>query len=316
MYCVSVVVPIDEENKCMVLNIHDIRVSRHKDAHPEDSDGPEDIGLSSEEEAEGMEENISIARKYHQGPGPAPTPAAPPAPRATSTDTGTSTTDPEVATLQVPVAALQQVQEMIGKILGGEAPAAGLFQHAPQPSAGTDQGAPFSIPKPKRGEKKCSVCQRAFWSTTSLRQHVKTHTGEQKHTCPNPGCGRLLSSKRSLETHLQTCQKEKTHFCKHKDCKKLFATKAGLKAHSLTHKTLPKNKSVCSGCGKGGFTREKSLKDHFRYCDGNPEKVGPFPCLVPGCPRGPAKPFRHTRNLNVHMKEAHDFDPKHAGSDI
>ena len=104
-----------------------------------------------------------------------------------------------------------------------------------------------------------------------------------------------------------------THFCKHKDCKKLFATKAGLKAHSLTHKTLPKNKSVCSGCGKGGFTREKSLKDHFRYCDGNPEKVGPFPCLVPGCPRGPAKPFRRTHNLNVHMKEAHDFDPKHAG---
>ena len=203
------------------------------------------------------------------------------------------------------------VQEMIGKILGGEAPAAGFPQPAPEPPAGTDQGAPFSIPKPKRGEKKCSVCQRAFWSTTSLRQHVKTHTGEQKHTCPNPGCGRKLSSKRSLETQMQTCQKEKTHFCKHKDCKKLFATEAGLKAHSLTHKTLSKKKSVCSGCGKGGFTKEKSLKDHFRYCDGNPEKVGPFPCLVPGCPRGPAKPFRHTRNLNVHMKEVHGFDPKY-----
>ena len=201
----------------MVLSIQDIRNSRHKDAHPDDSDAPEDMGLSSEEEAEGMEEDDNIARKYHQRPGPAPAPAAPPASRATSTETGTSTTDPEVATLQVPVAALQQVQEMIGKILGGEAPAADLFQPAPQPSAGTDQGAPFSIPKPKRGEKKCSVCQRAFWSTTSLRQHVKTHTGEQKHTCPNPGCGRKLSSKRSLETHLQTCQKEKTHFCKHKD---------------------------------------------------------------------------------------------------
>ena len=157
----------------MVLSVHDIRVSRHKDAHPEDSDGPEDIGLSSEEEAEGMEENISIARKYHQGPGPAPTPAAPPAPRATSTDTGTSTTDPEVATLQVPVAALQQVQEMIGKILGGEAPAAGLFQPAPQPSAGTDQGAPFSIPKPKRGEKKCSVCL--------LEYHISETACEDPH---------------------------------------------------------------------------------------------------------------------------------------
>ena len=61
----------------MVLSVQDIRVSRHKDAHPEDSDGPEDIGLSSEEEAEGMEEDISIARKYHQRAGPAPTPGAP-----------------------------------------------------------------------------------------------------------------------------------------------------------------------------------------------------------------------------------------------
>ena len=312
MYCVSIVVLIDKENERMVLSIQDIWVSRHKDVHPEDSDGPEDIGLSSEEEAEGMEEDESIARKYHQRAGPAPAPGAPPAPRATSTETGTSTTDPEVATLQVPVAALQQVQEMIGKILGGEAPAAGFPQPAPQPPAGADQGAPFSIPKPKRGEKKCSVCQRAFWSTTTLRQHMKTHTGEQKHTCPNAGCGRKLSSKRSLETQLQTCQKEKTHFCKHKDCKKLFATEAGLKAHSLTHKTLSKKKSVCTGCGKGGFTKKKSLKDHFRYCDGNPEKVGPFPCLVPGCARGPAKPFRCTRNLNMHMKEVHDFDPKHA----
>ena len=110
------------------------------------SDAPEDIGLSSEEEAEGMEEDDNIARKYHQRPGPAPAPAAPPASRATSTETGTSTTDPEVATLQVPVAALQQVQEMIGKILGGEAPAAGLFQPAPQPSAGADQGCSFLPP--------------------------------------------------------------------------------------------------------------------------------------------------------------------------
>ena len=209
------------------------------------------------------------------------------------------------------MAALQQMQEMIGKILGGEAPAAGFAQPTPQPPAGTEQGAPFAVPKPKRGEKNCTVCKRSFWNTTSLRQHMRTHTGEQKHTCPNAGCGRKLSSKRLLETHLQTCQKEKTHFCKHKGCTKLFATEAGLKAHSQTHKALSKKKSVCTGCGKGGFTKEKSLKDHFRYCDGNPEKVGPFPCLVPGCPRGPAKPFRRTHNQNIHMKEVHDFDPKH-----
>ena len=59
---------------------------------------------------------------------------------------------------------------------------------------------------------------------------MKTHTGDQKHTCPNPGCGRKLASKRGLEIHPETCQKEKTLFCTHKNCNKLFATQAGLTA--------------------------------------------------------------------------------------
>ena len=134
----------------MVLSIQDIRVSSHKDAHPEDSDGPEDIGLSSEE-AGGMEEDVTIARKYHQRAGPVPAPGPPPAPRATSTETGTSTTDPEVATLQVPVAALHQVQEMIGKILGGEVPATGFPQSAPQPSCRYRPGGPFLHSQAKKG---------------------------------------------------------------------------------------------------------------------------------------------------------------------
>ena len=56
---------MDEENEHMVLSVQDIQISRHKDAHPDDLDVPEDIGLSSEEEAEGMEEDDNIARKYH-----------------------------------------------------------------------------------------------------------------------------------------------------------------------------------------------------------------------------------------------------------
>ena len=143
----------------MVLSVQDIRVSRHKDVHPEDSDGPEDIGLSSEEEAEGMEEDESIARKYHQRAGPVPAPGAPLAPRATSTETGTSTTDPEVATLQVPVAALQQVQEMIGKILGGEALAAGFPQPAPQPLQ-VQTRVPLSPSLSQKGERRNAVFVR------------------------------------------------------------------------------------------------------------------------------------------------------------
>ena len=96
----------------MVLSVEGDRVSRHKDIHPQDSDDPADIGLSSEEEADGMEEMPHIRRKYHHTgqppPAPEPTPAGGEGP---STSTGGDT-----ATIQVPVAALQEVHKILGQI--------------------------------------------------------------------------------------------------------------------------------------------------------------------------------------------------------
>ena len=128
---------------------------------------------------------------------------------------------------------------------------------------------------------------------------------------PTLGVGESCHQKGLWKNIWRPVKKEKTFFCPREDCEKLFATKEGLAAHSKTHKRLSKKKGVCPGCGKTGFTRQKSIDDHYRYCDANPDKVGAFPCPVAGCPRGPAKPFRRTRNYNAHMKDAHGFDPKH-----
>ena len=297
-------VSLDAQNQKCVVDVRDIRLSRHKDVHPDDSEAPEDIGLSSEEEAEDLEDNPAICRKYHH--------SAPPATSATTTGgTATATTStatgPEMATVQIPVAALQKVHDLLGKMLEGQLPS------EPQQSAQQDVPGevPFSVSKPKRGDKKCTICFRTFWSTDSLKRHLKSHTGKQTHICTNPGCGRKLSSKRSLEQHLTTCQKEKTKFCKRAGCKKVFATKEALRAHLATHITLKGDAAKCKGCGKDGFSRQKSLNDHYRYCDGNPDRVGPFPCPVAGCRRGKDNPFRRTRNLNVHLKDEHGYDPKH-----
>ena len=303
----------------MVLAVEGVRVSRHKDIHPEDSDDPMDIGLSSEEEADEMDEEPHIRRKYHHAAQPPsqstqppptaqPTPAGPEQPPTEEPAASTSTAESGTATIQVPVAALQEVHKILGQIIGGETPQVPSSEPQPQQPEGE---IPFTVPKPKRGEKSCKLCLRKFWATESLRRHMKTHTGEQSNICPNPGCGRKLASKRSLEVHLETCQKEKTLFCPYKGCKKLFATPAGLAAHNNTHKKLSKDSSTCKGCGKAGFTRKKSLDDHYRTCSGNPNRVGPFPCPVPGCRRGEAKPFNRVRNLNVHLKAEHEHDPKH-----
>ena len=296
----SILVPLDDQNQKMVVLVQDIWLSAHKDMHPSDSEDNVDIGLSSEEEAEDLPDDVHIRRKFVLPP---PAPESQQAPPASQPAPSTSTS------IQVPVEALQKVQEYIGQLLGGEAPPA-----FPQPEDSTvpvSTEAPFSVSKPKRGEKVCQLCQRKFWATETLKRHMQSHSGKQKNVCPNEGCGRKLSSKRCLETHLTTCQKEKTLFCKVKGCDKLFATKQALSAHEKTHKKLGKGMGVCKGCGKEGFTKQKSLDDHYRTCAGNPDRVGPFPCRVAGCRRGPAKPFTRIRNLNVHLKAENSFDPKH-----
>ena len=170
---------------------------------------------------------------------------------------------------------------------------------------------PFNVRRAKEGGKVCQVCKRTFWNTDTLRRHQKIHTGAQRYTCTNPNCGRKLASKRSFDAHKATCGVEKTKFCPRKGCEKLFATTEGLKAHMSTHKKLSKKKDSCPHCQKAGFTREKSLMVHIRFCESNPNKVGPFPCPVADCHRGPANPFNRTRNCNQHMKKVHGWDPKH-----
>ena len=293
-------VPVDENGEKIVLSVDCVLLSRHKDVSPEDSDDPQDIGLSSEEEAEDLPEAPHIRRKYHQTPGPAPPTV--PEPTSTSTDT---------ATIQVPVAALEQVHAILGKIISGQSPQVSTSSGSAPTDQQTSGSPPFTVPTPKRGEKQCRLCFRKFWATETLKRHMKTHSGNQKYMCPNEGCGRKVASKRGLEVHMSTCQKEKRLFCKKKGCTKLFATQSGLDAHKKTHKVLSPKAGVCKGCGKEGFTRKKSLDDHYRTCSGNPDRVGPFPCPVRGCRRGSAKPFTRVRNLNMHLKAEHGHDPKH-----
>ena len=293
---------MDSSNTKDVLEIRDVRLSVHKGAHLSDSDNYTDIGLSSEEEADELDPASQFRRKYDR-PAPVPDPV-PPVPLPSTSDE---------TTVRVPKEALQQVHDLLGQLLQGHVPSTrgtggsdggGSFQMPPGSN-------PFNVRRAKEGEKVCQVCKRTFWNTDTLRRHQKTHTGAQRYTCTNPNCGRKLASKRSFDAHKATCGVEKTKFCPRKDCDKLFATVEGLKAHMSTHKKLPKKKDSCPHCQKAGFTREKSLKDHIRFCESNPNKVGPFPCPVADCHRGPANPFNRTRNRNQHMKKAHGWDPKH-----
>ena len=308
---------VDEDNVKEVLKIANVTLSLHKEANPDDSVDYDDIGLSSEEEAEDMEPDKYVRRKFNKpAPPPELLPRLPQLPGSDPPPGSAPSTDPvpptgETTTLQVPMSAVKQLHTLLGQIIQGQAPTAG-GSSTDAPSTGTEE-VPFQVDPIKRGEKQCKICQRSFYSTDTYRRHMKTHTGDQSNVCPNDGCNRKLASARSLREHLTTCGKPKNIKCSVEGCNKAFATQQALGAHMRTHQDrLVGDAKKCPGCPKADFEREKSKKDHWRNCPGNPNRVGPFPCPVAGCTRDSRKPFNRIRNLNQHLQNAHNYDPKHS----
>ena len=216
-----------------VLTCHPLVPSLYKSHHPDDTDKPNDVGGSSEDEAEGMEEVLGVTRRLYKPLLPQPSPAQPspaqPSPEAPE----------DRDTVRVPRKDLKQAAKLLQDLSAGI--------KVKLPASASREEVPFTVPDVMAGETDCTLCHQIFKSTRSLRRHMKTHTGETGYSCQ---CGKVLASRVMLDLHQKSCGWDKSHWCKAYNLG--YTTKQALVHHlKAKHGPAPtKEELTCATCGK------------------------------------------------------------------
>ena len=179
----------------------ELKASPWKALHPSDTEDEPNVGLSSEDEAEGMEATPGVTRR---GPG---RPAAPEPQPALAPALLQVTADEVVVKKRV----LKRMKQQVSALLRGE--------DLPEGAQAREVAeVPYEVPVVPRGETTCPVCKKGFKSHHRVKVHMGVHRGE-KFPCGK--CGKVLATKRYWNEHTQSCVHGKRAKCP--VCQKLFA---------------------------------------------------------------------------------------------
>ena len=211
-----------------VLTCTPLTPSTYKSHHPDDTDNPDAVGGSSEDEAEGLEEIPGVSCRLQKPPRPEPTLEPTPSPAPVPAE--------EEGVIKVQKRDLKRAQGILKDILAGRKIRAG--------SGASCEDVPFQVP-----------------IVEALRHHMKTHTGETGWVCEK--CSKVLSTRAMLDLHVVGCGKQdKQHNCQ--ACGKGYTTKQALVAHiKAKHGPPPTTKELTCPICKKVFKVLKMMREHI-----------------------------------------------------
>ena len=179
-------------------------MSKYKTRHPDDTDEPQDVGLSSDDEATGMREHIGIARKItlHKPSLGGPS-AAPGKPSATTGPAGPASLPPEGFMKLGPDEVIINKGVLRSIKRGAQLALRDTLPTSFASSTATPGDLPFKVPQPPKHAVHCDLCKKDFPTSRALRRHLRMHRGETNYMCKK--CGKHLASSHMMDMHEASC---------------------------------------------------------------------------------------------------------------